>query len=110
MFLALSMLLSSAGAAEYHGPKSRFQLSSTYPGLCQHYSEHHPVASTSQPIFFHNQETSLLSISRSLSKTNLSTDLFDYPLLILVSIYTTYLSPPHLIQDHPACLLSGLTT
>ena len=87
----------SDGAAEYHGSKSRFQLFSTYPSFCQLYlssSEHHPVASStssSNPSFPTIGKPPLLSISQSLSKTNLSTDLYDYPLFISVSIPHIYL-------------------
>ena len=67
----------SDGATKCHGSKSWFQLSSTYSSLCQNYYssyEHHLVTSSGSPFY---QYLNLY----------LSTDLYDYPLLVSVSIH-----------------------
>ena len=51
----------------------------------------HPLPHLPIHLFPQSGNLSLLSISQSLSKTNLSTDLYDYPLLISVSIPHIYL-------------------
>ena len=73
-------------AAECNRSKSRFQLSSTYPTFVNITSVH---LMSIIPISSYHQETSLLSISQSLSKTNLSADLHDYPLSVSMSIPLT---------------------
>ena len=88
---------------EYHGLKSRFQLSSTYPSHCQHYlssSEHHSAASsTSSPSpSFRDQEISLLS-KKQISRRTFTISYFRFQSRCLY-----HLSPPRLKHDHPAWL------
>ena len=101
----------SDGVTETMGPRDDFCFPLPIPALssCQHYLSSsrrvislHPLPHLPIHLSPQSGNLSLLSISLSLSKTNLSTTCT----ITYFWFRCLYLSPSHLKHDHPACLRS----